>query len=47
MIRVLEFLNKESGPGGRVFEILSTHPRMQERIKKVKEEVELSKIDVI
>lgn len=34
----LEILSKESGPGGRVFEILSTHPRMEERIKKAREE---------
>lgn len=47
MIRVLDLLSKEQGPGGRVFEILSTHPRMQERIKKVKEELELSKKDVL
>jgi predicted Zn-dependent protease len=40
MVRVLEILQKEKGPGGRVFEILSTHPRMEERIKKVKEEIE-------
>lgn len=39
MVRSLEFLDKEKGPGGRVFEILSDHPRMAERIKKVKEEI--------
>lgn len=38
-VRVLELLNKETGPGGRIFEVLSTHPRMQERIRKVKEEI--------
>jgi predicted Zn-dependent protease len=42
LVRVLEFLNKENGPGGRVFEILSTHPRMQERIRKVQEEIQHS-----
>jgi predicted Zn-dependent protease len=40
VVRALELLNKEKGPGGRVFEVLSTHPRMQERIRKVKEEIE-------
>lgn len=40
MVRALEVLLKEEGPGGRVFEVLSTHPRMDERIKKVKEEIE-------
>lgn len=39
MVRSLEFLSKEQGPGGRVFEVLSTHPRLDERIKKVKEEI--------
>jgi predicted Zn-dependent protease len=39
VVRVLELLNKEQGPGGRVFEILSTHPKMEERIRKVKEEI--------
>jgi predicted Zn-dependent protease len=36
MVRVLELLQKETGPKGRVFEILSDHPRMQERINKIK-----------
>ncbi len=40
MVKSLELLDKEEGPGGRVFEILSTHPRMQERIAKAKAEVE-------
>lgn len=40
IVRVLELLNKDKGPGGRVFEVLSTHPRMQERIRRVKEEIE-------
>ncbi|MDD5019787.1 MAG: M48 family metalloprotease [Candidatus Omnitrophica bacterium] len=39
MVRSLEFLMKEEGPGGRTFEILSTHPRMEERIRKAQEEV--------
>ncbi len=39
MVRALELLSQQEGPGGRVFEVLSTHPRMQERIKKVKEEI--------
>lgn len=39
MARVLEFLMKEEGPGGRMFEILSTHPRMEERIRKIREEI--------
>jgi predicted Zn-dependent protease len=39
LVRALEFLMNEKGPGGRTFEILSTHPRMEERIKKVKEEI--------
>lgn len=39
MVEVLELLNKVKGPSGRVFEVLSTHPKMQERIKKVKEEI--------
>lgn len=43
VVRVLELLAKESGPGGRVFEILSTHPRMEERITKAKEEIEARK----
>lgn len=43
MVEVLELLDKEKGPSGRVFEILSTHPRMEERIKKVKEEIEQTK----
>lgn len=42
MVRALEILNKEKGPGGRVFETLSTHPRMEERIKRVKEEIKAS-----
>jgi predicted Zn-dependent protease len=40
MVRALDVLTKESGPSGRVFEVLSTHPRMEERIRKVKEEIE-------
>lgn len=40
LVRVLEILNKEKGPRGRVFETLSDHPRMEERIKKAKEEIE-------
>jgi predicted Zn-dependent protease len=39
MVRVLELLNKDAGPSGRVFEILSTHPRMVERIDRVKKEI--------
>jgi len=39
LVRTLELLNKEKGPSGRIFEILSDHPRMEERIRKVKEEV--------
>ena len=39
MVRVLELLNKESGPSGRVFEVLSTHPRMVERIERTKKEI--------
>lgn len=39
MVRALEILMKESGPGGRMFEILSTHPKMQERIRRVREEI--------
>ncbi|MFA5039380.1 MAG: M48 family metallopeptidase [Candidatus Omnitrophota bacterium] len=42
LVRALEFLDKEKGPGGRVFEILSTHPRMAERVRKVKEEIRMS-----
>lgn len=41
MVRALEILMRESGPGGRMFEILSTHPRMQERIRRVREEIGL------
>lgn len=40
LIRTFELLNKEKGPSGRVFEILSDHPRMEERIRKVKEEIQ-------
>jgi predicted Zn-dependent protease len=40
LVRALELLNKEKGPSGRVFEILSDHPRMEERIRKVKEEIQ-------
>jgi len=39
LVKVLEILQKESGPGGRVFEILSDHPRMDERIRKAKEAI--------
>ncbi len=39
VVRVLEILNKESGPSGRVFEVLSTHPRMVERIERAKKEI--------
>lgn len=45
MSRVLKLLDKESGPGGRVFETLSTHPRMQERIKKSSQEARLFGFD--
>ena len=37
MVRVLEILKEEKGPSGSVFEILSNHPRMEERIKKAKD----------
>jgi predicted Zn-dependent protease len=47
MARVLELLNKDKGPSGRVFEILSTHPRMEERIRKVNEEIEKSTAPVV
>lgn len=40
LVRILELLNKEKGPSGRIFEILSDHPRMEERIRKVKEEIQ-------
>lgn len=40
MVRVLELLDREKGPGGRVFEVLSTHPRMSERIRKAREAAE-------
>lgn len=40
MVRVLELLSQEKGPGGRVFEVLSTHPRMAERIRKAREAIE-------
>ena len=40
LVRILELLNKEKGPSGRIFEILSGHPRMKERIRKVKEEIQ-------
>ena len=40
MVRALELLKKDKGPSGRIFEVLSTHPRMEERIRKVKEEIE-------
>ncbi len=43
MIRVLELLKNQAGPGGRVFEVLSTHPRMEERIRKCREEIERPK----
>lgn len=46
LVRVLEFLNKENGPRGRVFEVLSTHPRMQERIRKIKEEIQQHKPEI-
>jgi predicted Zn-dependent protease len=39
LVRVLELLDKGRGPSGRVFEVLSTHPRMQERVKKVRQEI--------
>jgi predicted Zn-dependent protease len=39
LVRVFALLNEDKGPGGRVFETLSTHPRMDERIRKVKEEI--------
>ncbi len=39
LIRVLELLEAQKGPGGRVFEVLSTHPRLQERIRQVQEEI--------
>lgn len=45
--RALEVLLKESGPGGRVFEILSTHPRMTERIRKAREEAAALKVQTI
>ncbi|MFH0877829.1 MAG: M48 family metalloprotease [Candidatus Omnitrophota bacterium] len=45
MVRALEFLLREKGPSGRVFEVLSTHPRMEERIKKVKEQIEKYKVN--
>jgi len=38
-VRVLELLNTQNGPSGRVFEVLSTHPRMQERIRQADEEI--------
>ncbi len=38
-VRALELLNTEKGPSGRVFEVLSTHPRMQERIRQAQEEI--------
>ena len=40
LVRTLELLNKEKGPSGRMFEILSGHPRMEERIRKIKEEIQ-------
>jgi predicted Zn-dependent protease len=43
LVRSLEILKKESGPGGRVFEVLSTHPRMDERIKKAREDITIEK----
>jgi len=39
LVRVLKVLDTEKGPSGRVFEVLSTHPRMKERIRKVAEEI--------
>ncbi len=39
LVRALELLDTQKGPGGRVFEVLSTHPRIQERIRQVKEEI--------
>jgi len=39
LLRALELLNTQQGPGGRVFEVLSTHPRMQERIQRAQEEI--------
>ena len=46
LVRSLEFLMTQQGPGGRVFEVLSTHPRMQERIQKAKEEIEKDSLAV-
>ncbi len=40
LVRVLELLQEEKVPGGRVFETLSDRSRMKERIRKVKEEIE-------
>ncbi|MGE5279460.1 MAG: M48 family metalloprotease [Deltaproteobacteria bacterium] len=39
LVRVLELLNTQKGPGGRIFEVLSTHPRMEERIRLAEEEI--------
>jgi len=39
LVRALELLIKEKGPSGRIFEVLSDHPRMEERIRKIKEEI--------
>ena len=39
LVNVLKILNKETGPGDRVFEILSTQARIEERIKKIEEEI--------
>jgi len=39
LVRTLHLLDTQKGPGGRVFEVLSTHPRMQERIRRAEEEV--------
>ena len=39
LVRTLELLDTQVGPSGRVFEVLSTHPRMQERIRRAEEEI--------
>ena len=39
LVRTLELLDTQVGPGGRVFEVLSTHPRMKERIRRAEEEI--------
>lgn len=40
LARALELLEMTVGPGGRAFEISSTRPVMQERVKRIKNEVE-------